>query len=174
MQPINFRSFRQKARKHKRRFRTFLTKLQKSPPRKLDELAIRVDKEVWHETDCMSCANCCKTMSPTYTKQDIVRISSYLDMSEKAFKEKWLYKDNTGDWLNKSLPCQFLDLNTNMCSIYEIRPADCAGFPHITKKRMVDYMHVHKQNLEYCPATYRMVEKMKHLLDVYEDLEGKK
>ncbi len=21
-------------------------------------------------------------------------------------------------------------------------------------------MHVHKQNLEYCPATYRMVEKM--------------
>jgi hypothetical protein len=25
---------------------------------------------------------------------------------------------------------------------------------------MVDYMHVHKQNIEYCPATYKLVEKM--------------
>jgi uncharacterized protein len=24
----------------------------------------------------------------------------------------------------------------------------------------VDYMHVHKQNIEYCPATYKMVEKL--------------
>ena len=27
-------------------------------------------------------------------------------------------------------------------------------------KRMKDYAHVHKQNIEYCPATYKMVEKM--------------
>jgi hypothetical protein len=47
-----------------------------------------------------------------------------------------------------------------MCSIYEIRPSDCAGFPHLSKKRMIDYIHVHKQNIEYCPATYSMVEKM--------------
>jgi hypothetical protein len=25
---------------------------------------------------------------------------------------------------------------------------------------MKDYVHVHKQNVEYCPATYRIVEKM--------------
>jgi Fe-S-cluster containining protein len=170
MQPINLRSFRQKARKNKRRLRAFLTRLGKKNPRKLDDLAIRVDKEVWHETDCMSCANCCKTMSPTYSREDIVRISSYLDMPEKEFKKKWLFKDDKGDWLNKSQPCQFLDLKTNMCGIYEVRPGDCAGFPHFTKKKMVHYMHVHKQNLELCPATYRMVEKMKHLLELYEDL----
>jgi hypothetical protein len=39
-----------------------------------------------------------------------------------------------------------------------VRPRDCAGFPHHTKRRMVDYMHVFKQNVEYCPATYRLVE----------------
>jgi Fe-S-cluster containining protein len=170
MQAINLRSFRRKAQKNKRRFRTFLTKLQKNPPRKLDELAIRIDKEVWQETDCLSCANCCKTMSPTYTKQDIVRIAAHLKMSEKEMKEKWLRKDKTGDWINQSLPCQFLNLETNMCNIYEIRPADCAGFPHLTKKRMPEYMHTHKQNLEYCPATYRMVEKMKHLLELYGEM----
>jgi hypothetical protein len=26
---------------------------------------------------------------------------------------------------------------------------------------MTDYMQWHRQNLQYCPATYRMVEKLK-------------
>jgi len=100
-------------------------------------------------------------MTPTYSDEDLKRISAHLNMTVKEFKDRWLYKErSTGDWLNKNTPCQFLDLKTNMCSIYEVRPADCAGFPHLLKKRMVNYMHVHKQNLEYCPATYRMVEKM--------------
>ena len=62
--------------------------------------------------------------------------------------------------LNKTEPCQFLNLTDNKCSIYEIRPVDCSGFPHLHKKRMVDFIHVHKQNIEYCPATYKLVEKM--------------
>lgn len=164
MQPIHLRSFKQKVRHHKKALRSFLTKLEKNPPRKLDALAVQVDQAVWQETDCLSCANCCKTMSPTYTLKDIRRIAAHLDMTPKAFKEKWLYQEKDGDWMNRSQPCQFLNLKTNMCSIYEVRPADCAGFPHLTKKKMVEYMHVHKQNVEYCPATYKMVEKMQVLV----------
>jgi Fe-S-cluster containining protein len=81
-------------------------------------------------------------------------------MSIKDFKEKWLYLNKEGEWMNRNQPCQFLDKQTNMCSIYEIRPLDCAAFPHLTKKKMVDYMHVHKQNIQFCPATYKMVEKL--------------
>jgi Fe-S-cluster containining protein len=100
-------------------------------------------------------------MSPTYTAADIKRISAHLNMTTQEFKDKWLYVEKSeGDWMNKSLPCQFLDLTTNMCSIYEVRPADCAGFPHHTKKKMTDYMHVYKQNVEHCPATFKMVERM--------------
>ena len=99
-------------------------------------------------------------MTPTYKKADIVRISNHLGMTPAAFKEKWLYKDNNGDWLNTSNPCQFLDKKTNMCGIYEVRPADCAGFPHLARKKMTDYMQWHRQNVEYCPATFKMVEKM--------------
>ena len=81
-------------------------------------------------------------------------------------KSRWLKKERgTSKWLNKTTPCQFLDLNTNMCTVYEARPADCAGFPHLTKKKIVDYIHVHKQNLDECPATFRMVERMKELVD---------
>ena len=99
-------------------------------------------------------------MTPTFTVQDIKRISAHLGQTPKEFKDQWLVKDKNQDWTNKINPCQFLDLKTNMCRIYEIRPTDCSGFPHLAKKKMVDYIHVHKQNIEYCPATYAMVEKL--------------
>jgi hypothetical protein len=164
MEPINLRSFKIKSGKNKRKMRLFLSKVEKNPPRGLDKLAEKIEKEVWQEVDCLSCANCCKSMTPTFTKKDIARISAHFDQTPEEFKSKWLYLDNNVDWMNTRNPCQFLDKKTNMCSIYAIRPADCAGFPHLAKKKMVEYIHVHKQNVEYCPATYKMVEKMKEML----------
>jgi hypothetical protein len=157
---FNLRSFKKIMLLNRSAFRRFLTKLEKDPPRRLDQLATETDVEVWKETDCLACANCCKTMSPTFTGVDIKRISRHLGMKDEEFRKKWLYKDRNGDWINKSQPCQFLNLQDNKCSIYEVRPRDCSGFPHHTKRRMVDYMHVFKQNVEYCPATYKLVEKM--------------
>jgi uncharacterized protein len=159
--PFNLRAFKQKARQNKRKFRTFLTKLEKTPPRGLDKLTAPMEKEVWQQTDCLACANCCKTMTPTFNAIDLKRISAHFGMTIDEFKTKYLRKERggDGDWLNKTEPCQFLNLEDNKCSIYEIRPADCAGFPHLGKK-IKDYVHVHKQNIEYCPATFRMVEKM--------------
>jgi len=158
---VNLRSFNQKVRHRKKSYKRFLTRLEKNTPANLDRLTTIVEKEVWQEVDCLTCANCCKTMTPTYTGEDIRRISKHLHMSANAFKKKWLTKDKSnGDWMNKSTPCQFLNLENNKCSIYHVRPVDCAGFPHLPKKKMVDYMHVHKQNIEYCPATFKMVEKL--------------
>lgn len=164
MQPVNLRSFRQKVRFNKKTLRRFLTKIEKNTPRGLDKLTTSLEPEVWKEIDCLTCGNCCKTMSPTFTKADIKRISKHFELTPDAFTKKWLRKDRAGDMLNKTEPCQFLNLDNNKCSIYAIRPADCAGFPHLPKKRMVEYMHVHKQNIEYCPATYKLVEKMQALL----------
>jgi uncharacterized protein len=156
---VNLRSFKIKVTKNKSRLKRFLTKTEKTPPRGLDAQAVIIDKEVWQEVDCLSCANCCKTMSPTYTPADLKRISAHFNMTVQEFIDKWLYKDKSGDWMNTKQPCQFLQPD-NKCAIYAIRPKDCAGFPHLTRKKMVDYIHVHKQNIQYCPATYKMVEKM--------------
>ncbi len=165
MSEVNFRSFHSKVRHRKSAYRKFLTRAEKRSPLKLDSLSEAVDREVWTEVNCQSCANCCKLMSPTYTQKDIRRIASHLSMTVIGFKKKWLTHDKkNGDWLNRSTPCQFLDLETNKCGIYEVRPKDCAGFPHLPKKRMADYIHVHKQNIEFCPATFKMVEKMILLL----------
>jgi uncharacterized protein len=156
---VSKRAFLQRVRRNGPRMKSFLQKLAKENTKGLDKLAILLSPKVWAETDCLACANCCKVMSPTYTKTDIKRISAYLETTEKAFKEKWLEKDEEGDWLNKSLPCQFLG-GDNKCTIYEVRPLDCAGFPHLTKRKMHSYMHVHEQNINYCPATYNLVQKM--------------
>ena len=166
MEKINLRAFRKKAKANQTKFKRFLGRLERRPPRGLDSIAALTDLEMWRETDCLSCANCCKTMSPTYTPADLKRISNHFGITVNEFREKWLYKDDNNDWINKTQPCQFLNLEDNKCSIYPIRPKDCAGFPHHTKRRMIDYMHVFKQNIEFCPATYRLVELMKEKIKV--------
>lgn len=159
--PVNLRSFKQKARHAKTKMRRFLTKVENDPPPQLDKKLKAMEPEVWKEVDCLSCANCCKTMTPTYNTKDIKRIAAHLKMTEDAFKKKWLKQERGGDrdWLNKSQPCQFLNLKDNKCSIYEVRPDDCRNFPHLGRK-FKDFGYIHKQNVEYCPATFNMVEKM--------------
>lgn len=161
IQPVNLRSFKQKLRYHKKAFKRYLGKLERNPPVGIDKIAEVIDKEVWAEIDCLSCANCCKVMTPTFTNKDMKRISSHLEMTVSAFKEKWLHLEKKDkDWVNNKQPCQFLNLKNHKCSIYEVRPESCAGFPHLAKKKVKEYIHVHQQNVEYCPATYKMVEKI--------------
>src|SRR5688500_13673346 len=140
-------------------FKRFLSKLEKNPPRGLDAMAVQADGLVWAETDCLACANCCKTMTPTFTNKDVKRISAHLSMKEEAFRKKSLKKDRQGDWVNKQQPCQLLILKDNNCSYYLVRPKACSVFPYNTTRRMVDYIHVFKQNIEYFPDTYRMVKR---------------
>lgn len=143
-----------------------LNRIERKPPKHLQKIASASGEKVWEGIDCLSCANCCKSMSPTYTNADIKRIAAFLKISADEMKAKWLRKERgTGNWLNKTLPCQFLDIKTNMCKVYDVRPADCAGFPHLTKKRFIDYVHVHKQNLDECPATFKMIERMNELVN---------
>ena len=158
---VNLRSFKQKVRHNQKAFKRYLGKIEKNPPRHLDKIAETIDAEVWKEVDCLSSANCCKSMTPTFSGKDIRRIAAHFEITPKEFKERWLEFDKeSGDWVNVKQPCQFLNPTNNMCSIYEVRPVDCADFPHLKKKKMVEYIHVHQQNIAYCPATYKMVEKM--------------
>src|SRR5437868_6821381 len=114
-QPVNLRSFKQKARHAKRSMRRFLTKLENDAPRGLDKKIAVLEKEVWAETDCLTCANCCKTMTPTFTDKDRKRIAAHFKMTIVHFQKKYLRKERGGerDWLNKVEPCQWLNLKDN-------------------------------------------------------------
>jgi uncharacterized protein len=154
------RSHKKKLLVQRKPFRRFLNKMEKAPAIGIDKMTAAIDKEVWQEVDCLTCANCCKKMTPTFTPKDLKRISAHFGETEEVFKEKWLRKGRDGDWTNTTQPCQFLNLKDNKCNIYNVRPDDCAGFPHLKKKNFDDYAHVHKQNIDYCPATLKMVEKL--------------
>ena len=159
MQAVNFRSFKIRLTKYRAYYRKFLNRTEKIPPPGIDKLTPVVEREVWAEIDCLSCANCCKKMTPTFTVRDLKRISAHFGQTPAEFSRQWLKKDRNQDMVNKTQPCQFL-LADNTCSIYAIRPEDCAGFPHLSKRSWTDYAYIHKQNIDYCPATLRMVEKI--------------
>jgi hypothetical protein len=98
LKPVNLRLFKKNANQNKRSFRKFLVKLEKERPRKLQSITETIEKEVWTEVDCLSCANCCKTMTPTFTPADMKRISAHFGQTVDEFKEKWLRKEKKSGW----------------------------------------------------------------------------
>ena len=161
---MDLKKFRVRAARKKKDLSAFLDKLDVLVPEDMPELVATADAEVWKEVNCTECANCCKTMTPTFLRSDVVRISAHLGMEPKAFIKKWIKKeDNSKDWVNKTQPCQFLI--DNKCSIYEVRPKDCAEFPHHNKKPFDAYNDTFKNNLIHCPATLMLVEKLKKKIE---------
>lgn len=161
---MDLQKFGKKARKKKEEFTKFLQKLDEIVPEDMPELVAKADAKVWEKVDCMACANCCKTMTPTYTPNDIKRIVNHLGMTAASFKTQWLEQDkDNGDWMNKKQPCQFLV--DNKCSIYDVRPADCAEFPHHNKKPFDEYNDTFIQNVHRCPATFLLVKRLKKKIE---------
>lgn len=157
----DLKSFNKKAPKNRKKFRTFITRLEESRHQGVLKEVKEAEAEVWQETDCLKCANCCKKMTPTLTGADKKRIAAHLNISVADFTSQYLeYDKKDKDWRMQQQPCVFLDLTTNKCNIYAVRPADCSGFPHLSKTPLKSYLYIHKQNIMYCPATYLFVEKM--------------
>lgn len=161
---MDLEAFRIKAGKEKDDLVNFLNELEENNPENLPELIAKADVAAWQEVQCLDCANCCKTMTPAFTKEDIIRIATHLRMKPATFKEKWLkLEEKSGHWVNTSQPCQFL-LPDNKCSIYEIRPADCAEFPHFDKTPFNNYSETFKKNIVHCPATNAFVKNLDKLI----------
>ena len=129
---IDLKAFKLKASRKKKTYMTFLKGVHKRKERKqIDKWARELDKEAFTKIDCLSCGNCCKTMTPTFLPSDVKRIAKHQKISTREFHERYLEKDGK-DLVNKKVPCQFLNPD-NKCSIYAIRPVDCRGFPHTHK-----------------------------------------
>jgi len=75
------------------------------------------------------------------------------------------YDAETGKYITQSLPCPFLD--GNLCSIYEVRPAVCADYPHLHRNFRSRLWQV-IDNAETCPIVYNVVERLKKTLGFVE------
>lgn len=156
--------FEKAAKREKGKLIKFLQKFDELVPPDLSEIVAEEDAKVWQKVDCTTCANCCKTMTPIYLQEDIDRIAKHLGMSSQAFFDKYLeVEEDTGSTINNQLPCIFLV--DDKCSIYEVRPIDCAEFPHHYKRPFDDYNETFIQNVYRCPATFELVSNLKKRIE---------
>jgi len=145
--------------KHKEN-KTFFNKLKKKPPKQLDYLMQELHDDEFTKTDCLECANCCKTTGPLFTNKDIERISKYLKLKPHHFIEQYLQLDEDNDYVLQSVPCTFLG-NDNYCGIYHVRPKACREFPHTDRKKFQQISNLTLKNVAICPAAFNIVEEMK-------------
>jgi Fe-S-cluster containining protein len=115
--------------------------------------------EAVEKIDCLACANCCKTYSPRFKTPDIKRISKHLRMRESDFIHTYLDLDNEGDYVVKSSPCPFLGAD-NACSIYDVRPSDCARFPYTDEDVLYKRQALTLKNSTFCPIVYHVLERL--------------
>ena len=138
----------------------FFDKLKKKPPKDLDYQMQDLHDEEFKKTDCLMCANCCKTTGPLFTMIDIERIAKHLRQKPQQFIDQHLRIDEDKDYVLKSVPCTFLDAE-NHCVIYDVRPKACREFPHTDRKKFYQISNLTLQNVAICPAAFNIVEKMK-------------
>ncbi len=143
--------------------KTFFTKLKKRPPKKLDYIMQELHEEEFKKTDCLTCANCCKTTGPLFTDKDVQRIAKHFKQKPQQFIETYLRVDEDKDYVLKSVPCTFLGAD-NYCSIYDVRPKACSEFPHTDRKKFQQISDLTLKNVAVCPAAFNIVEKMKILI----------
>lgn len=126
----------------------------------LDKVVHTLHNEVFNEIDCLHCANCCKSISPTLYDKDIERLSKSLRIKPVEFIEKYLIIDEENDYVFRNTPCPFLD-SENYCGVYENRPKACREYPHTDRPRFHQILKLTLKNTFVCPAAYQVMERMK-------------
>jgi len=142
----------------------YFAKLRKKPPKQLDYVMQELHESEFERTDCLECANCCKTTGPLFTKADVERITKYLRIKPQRFISEYLRVDEDNDYVLQQVPCAFL-ADDNYCSIYHVRPKACKEFPHTNRKKFQQISNLTLKNIAICPAAFNIVEEMKKRLN---------
>jgi Fe-S-cluster containining protein len=138
----------------------FYNRLKKRQPPGIDDTLTELDEVVFAKTDCLACANCCKTLKTVFKERDIKRIAESLNMRPADFVNQYLVIDEDGDYVQKQLPCPFLD-SANACTIYEVRPHACRSYPHTATLPLKKSWNLIIKNAAVCPAVHEITQMMK-------------
>lgn len=141
----------------------YFNKLKRRKSAELDDTVAGIHEQVFAETDCLKCANCCITTGPLFTQRDMDRIAKHLSIKTGEFIQRYLYMDEDGDFVLKQVPCTFLG-DDNRCSIYEVRPQACREYPHTDHTNFHQILDLTLKNTFICPAAYEVIERLKKAL----------
>ena len=156
--------WKENAQEHDEENYWFLRSLKMKSAKKIDRIALQLHQEAFSIMDCTKCANCCRTLHPVVTEEDISRIAAHLGMERDEFIATYLDQDEEqGNYRMKTTPCPFLG-DDNKCTIYAARPEKCQGYPFTDKPDFVFSTMNHANNAVECPAVFYLVEQMKKRL----------
>ncbi|HSI69322.1 MAG TPA: YkgJ family cysteine cluster protein [Gillisia sp.] len=154
------RTLPEKAKDKHKENKKFFSILRKKPPKDLDAKMRNIHEEEFSRTNCLTCANCCKTTGPLFTHKDIERISKHFRMKPGKFIDEYLRIDEDNDHVLQEVPCTFLGAD-NFCSIYDVRPKACREYPHTDRRDFHKISNLTIKNTAICPAVFNIVEEMK-------------
>jgi uncharacterized protein len=157
---ISITELRDRALKAAPETKNFFARLKKKKPKNLDSIVQGLHNEVFEEVDCLKCANCCKSISPTLYEKDIERLAKHLKIKPSQLVDEYLQIDEENDYVFRKQPCPFL-MSDNYCIVYEARPKACREYPHTDRKRFYQILDLTLKNTEVCPAAFDVVERLK-------------
>lgn len=128
--------------------------------KEVDERIHRLSERVSVQIDCLACANCCKKLEPGLEAHEVEALAMHKQLEIDVFKQQYVAYDGEALYL-KTKPCMFL--NDCACSIYEDRPAACAGYPHLNQPDM-KFRRTLWENYSICPIVFNVVEGLKEEL----------
>jgi uncharacterized protein len=138
-------------------------KLNKLKPKQINSLFNRLHDEAFDIIDCLECANCCKSISPSVKDNDIRRISKHLKMKPSILTGDYFLQDADSEYIMNKTPCPFL-CDNNYCEIYEARPLACKGYPHTDHNKMNQILDLTLKNTKICPAVCHIFEELRTIL----------
>ena len=146
------------AQKSKQDFLSYYKKNRKRLD-KMDTIVHMLHDEVSSQIDCLSCAQCCRSLGPAIYDKDIERMAKALRMKPSQIIDEYLKVDEDNDYVFRSMPCPFL-MDDNYCSIYEYRPKACREYPHTDRKKFTQIYKLTIKNSETCPIAYEVLNKL--------------
>lgn len=157
---MDLTSLPEKAKRVEKESKAFFKAIKKGRLRELDDTIHWLHEEEFRVTDCLECANCCRTLGPRIIDKDIERIGSNLRMKPAEVITTYLRIDEDGDYVFKEMPCPFLAAD-NYCFIYEDRPKACREYPHTDRKKFHQIHALTVRNAATCPAVFNILERLK-------------
>ena len=160
---VQIRRLGEQKRPENEKFRRHI-KTHAFPERKFRKMA----EEIELETDCLSCANCCKQATVAVTERDVEKLARFLRLPAGKFLEEYTQPgEKDGEGIGRDLKfvegagCVFL--SGNECTVYEARPAICADFPHLVRGKgsIAFRMWQFIDRACYCPIVYNSLEAYK-------------
>jgi uncharacterized protein len=146
-------------------FRAYLKNMD---PKAVDRVVYRLHKIITAQINCLDCGNCCNSLVPRVTDEEIAKLAGIDNISVGEFEERHLEEDksNNSKFL-KAMPCRYLEGKS--CTVYENRPAECRSYPHTYRRGFIFRTLTVIANYAICPIVFNLLENLKKELDFKPD-----